>query len=250
MGGYERLRTANEPIQEDLARRYEALQSLQRQQSEQMLSVVHDLRNPLSALCGELDWMNSQPLTPTEQAEALDLARGAATRMNAMIATLLAVFRIEQSQGPPQRRAVSLPALVSRLAVSYGRRFGLQGIPLPPPLATQLVVQADPALLRRVLENLIDNALRYTPRGGRIAIHTRVQSGTQIIVSNNGPAIPPRDRARIFHKFARGSAEPSIGGNSFGLGLYFCRQTIEAHGGTIDVEDTDDWPTSFVITLP
>ena len=119
-------------------------------------------------------------------------------------------------------------------------------------------MQADRTLLQRVLENILDNAFRHTPRHGRIAITARPRRGVEIVVSNDGPPIPLLERRRIFEKFQAPGGQEEVGvgaglgaraGNA-GLGLYFCKRAIEAHGGAIDVVETLDWPTSFLINLP
>ena len=110
-------------------------------------------------------------------------------------------------------------------------------------------MHADPALLQRVLENIVENAFRYTPPDGHIALSAHAAGRVEIAVSNDGPTIPVGDRVRIFNKFARGESEPPRSGSA-GLGLYFCKRVVEAHGGAITVVESDRWPTSFKISLP
>jgi signal transduction histidine kinase len=100
-----------------------------------------------------------------------------------------------------------------------------------------------------VLENLLDNSLRYTPSSGRVCIDASLESGVSIRVSNDGPTIPADERARIFDKFVRGAAERPHAGNA-GLGLYFCKRAVQAHDGDIGVVDVPGWSTSFRIWLP
>jgi signal transduction histidine kinase len=219
------------------------------ERGDRMLSIVHDLRSPLTTLSGELEWMGSRILTITEQSESIELARSSAARMNAMITDLLMVLHMEEVPIALRREPVNLFDFVATIALGHARRMEKQGVVLVQRCEADAEVHADPALLRRVMENLIDNALRYTPRAGRIAVQTRTGSRVEIIVSNDGPSIPTADRQRIFDKFKRG-ANDSHGSANFGLGLYFCRRTIQAHGGAIEVVETEGWPTSFVITLP
>jgi signal transduction histidine kinase len=120
---------------------------------------------------------------------------------------------------------------------------------MSPIVETDCKVWADPILLRRVLENILDNSLRYAPEAGHVGIRMRSTDGIEIQISNDGPPIAPADRERIFEKFARGSTEIPVAGSA-GLGLYFCKRAVEAHGGRISVLQTAEWPTSFVIQLP
>jgi signal transduction histidine kinase len=112
-----------------------------------------------------------------------------------------------------------------------------------------LTVCADSSLLRRVVENLLQNSLEYTPVNGRISLEAHQRSGVEIAVSNTGRAIPLEARERIFEKFRRGPAASHAPGHA-GLGLYFCKRAMEAHGGSVSVAETLEWPTTFVLHLP
>jgi len=235
---------------DELERRHNALRDSQREQRELTEFIVHDLKNPLSVVCAGLGWARDQLLpTQVDVAETISDAYEAAGRVNAMIGDLLVISRMEQSSFPLQREAVSVPQLLQSVVHSYHRRADEKGITLEPPPPVELDVQADRPLLRRVLENILDNAFRYTPPRGRISVEAHPNDGVQIAVSNDGPPIPLPERRRIFEKFRRGRGERAAAGNA-GLGLYFCKRAIEAHGGAIDVVETRDWPTSFLISLP
>src|SRR5206468_3919695 len=108
-------------------------------------------------------------------------------------------------------------------------------------------VVGDAALLRRVIDNLYDNALSYTARSGKIGLAAVVREGAvELSVSNTGHPIPLADRQRIFEKFdQRGESTRPFG--NVGLGLYFARVVAEAHGATIRVVESATWPTSFVL---
>jgi signal transduction histidine kinase len=236
---------------DELERRHNALRDAQREERELTEFIVHDLKNPLSVVCAGLGWARDQLLpTQVDVAETIRDAYDAAGRLNAMIGDLLVISRMEQSTFPLQREAVSVPQLLGSVVRSHLRRAGEKGITLaPPPPGGDLDVQADRPLLRRVLENILDNAFRYTPPRGHIAVEARPHDGVEIVVSNDGPPIPLPERQRIFEKFRRGRGERATSGNA-GIGLYFCKRAIEAHGGAIDVVETRDWPTSFLISLP
>jgi len=170
-----------------------------------------------------------------------------------MIADLLTVSQLDGGGMALSRQPVDLARLFERLVRAYQRRARERGIALATePTAAPgeaLAVHADPALLQRVLENIVENAFRYTPPDGHIALSAHAAGRIEIAVSNDGPKIPVGDRARIFNKFARGESEAPRSGSA-GLGLYFCKRVVEAHGGAIAVVDRDRWPTSFQITLP
>ncbi len=243
-------RDALEASRDELARRHEALQQSQREVQELMAFVVHDLRNPLAIVCAGLDWTREELLPSQGELQGVvDEARDAATRLCVMIDDLLAIARMEQGALSLRREPLALAEVIERVAQPYARVAAVKGVALQLPAASALRVQADRALLGRVVQNLLDNALRYTPRNGRIAIGVRPCEGVEITVSNDGAPIAAGDRARIFEKFRRGSGEDAGLGNA-GLGLYFCKRAVEAHGGEIGVVPTPGWATTFVVRLP
>src|SRR5262249_44122633 len=116
--------------------------------------------------------------------------------------------------------------------------------------ADSATAEVDPRLMTRVLENLIGNAIRHAPRGGRILIALRTDRGGPVIsVHNNGLSIPGELRQQVFEKFVRGARDGDRR-PGWGLGLFFCRLAVDAHGGSIAVEDVTGWSTSLVIRLP
>jgi signal transduction histidine kinase len=115
------------------------------------------------------------------------------------------------------------------------------------------VVSADREILRRVLENLLDNSQKYAPTGGTIAVSARVveRGCVELSVTDDGPGIPPAHRERVFEKYFRVEEQAAAHARtSRGLGLTFCRVAVEAHGGRIRVEDGRPGGARFVITLP
>jgi signal transduction histidine kinase len=134
----------------------------------------------------------------------------------------------------------SLPVVVE--ALKEGARVVLAPAP-------EITVEVDADLVTRTVENIFDNALRYTPSGGSIEIELReVGPDIEIRIGNSGRAIPMGARSTIFDKY--GQASSGIGRINLGLGLYFCRLAIEAQGGGIWVEQSDRMPTVFGIRLP
>ncbi len=231
-----------------------SLLDAQRENRELTELIVHDLKAPLSIVRAGLEWVGGH-LRPDQRdvADAVADAYAAADRLSGMIADLLTVSQLDGGGMPLSRQPVNLPGLFDRLVRAYDHRARERGIALATePRAAPgeaLEVHADPALLQRVLENIVENAFRYTPPDGHIALSAHAAGRVEIAVSNDGPQIPVGDRVRIFNKFARGESEPPRSGNA-GLGLYFCKRVVEAHGGAIAVVESDRWPTSFTISLP
>jgi len=114
-----------------------------------------------------------------------------------------------------------------------------------------LTVHLDPDLFWRVFENLLDNAARFAPRRGRCAVSVRRdEAGLEIAVGNDGPPVPAPERERIFGRFYQVEARRAAARANRGLGLYFCKLAVEAHGGSIGVEERGDLGTVFVIRIP
>ena len=236
---------------DELQRRHEALAQAQQDQKELTAFVVHDLKNPLTVVNAGLDVAKELVAgSNLELTETLDEAAGAARRLRAMIDDLLTISRMEEATFPLQREQLSLIKLVRSVVQANVRRAQDQGIHLLPPAEQDWQVSADRPLLQRVFENILDNAFRYTPAQGRIGVTTHAsKTGIAIDVSNDGPKIPDDQRRLIFEKFRRGDAAGVSRGNA-GLGLYFCKRAVEAHGGRIAVVEVAGWPTTFRITLP
>ncbi len=234
----------------ELAARHAALVSVQREQREMMHFIVHDLRTPLMVVQTSLSYAGeSLTSDPQEAIDALRDASESIVRVNDLVTDMLSVSRLEQAQMRLDRSRVQLDAFVERLTSLYGRKAKARRIAIESHI-DRVAVSADAALLRRVLENILDNSLRHTPAGGRVGLDaSKAGEKVRIAISNSGPSVPPDERAAIFEKFSRGTSPGSRPG-AVGLGLYFCKRVVEAHGGQIQVEDTPRWPTSFVIDLP
>lgn len=226
------------------------LQQMQRQLTE---LIVHDLRSPLTSLLGVINML--EVVLPEEIVQAnrdlLNIGRSANQRLQTMIDSLLDIAKLE-SGDRLQITTVNLKDLITQvlgrlrvtpLAVNLTLRCELPEY-LPP-------VQADEIRLERLLTNLVDNAMKFTPKGGEVIISARPESKQVIIsVTDSGPGIPPEDRERIFDRFAQlegGQARR----RGFGLGLAYCKLTVEAHGGRIWVEEGANGKGSrFIFTLP
>lgn len=234
----------------ELESRNATLRRVQREQRELTDFVVHDLKTPLAAIWANLEF--AQEHIRQEHpglAGALVDAALASKRLRLMIDDLLVISRLEESDLPLHNEPIVLSDLLREVFGEYVRRAADKNVKLLRPRRTTTRIHADRALLQRVIENILDNSLRYTPANGRMSIATRANGKVEIAVSNSGPSIPMAERQRIFEKFARvEKGRPSTG--NAGLGLYFCKRVVEALGGSIEVTETPEWPTSFVLRLP
>ena len=135
-------------------------------------------------------------------------------------------------------------AIAQRQVLATGRGLAIVSV-----LDEAIEVHGDEDLITRVIENILDNALRHAPTGGSVEVRCEAGgSGAMIQIGNSGPAIPVEQRALVFEKFRQ--ASPALGRMNLGLGLYFCRLAIEAQGGAIWIEETERLPAVVAIRLP
>ncbi|MBN1206987.1 MAG: HAMP domain-containing histidine kinase [Myxococcaceae bacterium] len=230
----------------------EQLLALQREKEQLIQFLVHDLRSPLSALTMTFTWLETELTAQFDPALMQGVRTGLAVtgRMERMIAELLDLPRLEEGRLELRRQRIDSTAMIEEVRQSFAgaaqfRRIALE-VEVPPGLA----LQGDRALLTRVLENLTANALRHTPPGGRVRLEAGQEADTPYLaVRNDGTPIDQELRASLFHKHAQGAQERTTR-TGYGLGLYFSRLAVEAHGGRIAVEDAQGWATSFVARLP
>lgn len=215
--------------------------------------VVHDLRSPLSAVQGYLNLLREElgPDAAPIVAQYLDDADVLVSKALGLVATILDVDELEDGILHAEPQPVRLMELVERARAGNRAHFEVRQLRLDVDVDPQLVVSIDRELFGRVLENLLDNATRYAPRGGRCVIAARRDDHSiEIAIGNNGPAVPLADRDAIFGRYFQVERRRASARANRGLGLYFCKLAVEAHGGTIRVEERGDLGAVFVVTLP
>lgn len=187
-----------------------------------------------------------------ESKAALVDATGAATRLRRMLGNLLDITKLETGTMVLDRRphdAATLLGAVARAARGVAREQGVTV--LVEPVLDSLPAQFDHQVVRRALDNLVDNALRYAPKGSAVRLHGRLEQEMLVLeVADDGPGIPDELRERIFEAYAR--LAPPEGSSDFnhGLGLTFVRLAAFAHGGTASVASGPGRGSVFRITLP
>jgi signal transduction histidine kinase/FixJ family two-component response regulator len=203
--------------------------------------VIHDLRGPLAN--AQLNQRCALELaTEPDLIDALRDAASATDRAVALVSDLLDAAAAEDERLRLARAPIDLGALLADVARSSRVRRGAA----IDTAVTSMILDVDRRLLQRVLENLLDNALRHCPPTGRVRLALR-RDGSDAVVSvhNDGPPLPASARARLFEKYAGTVDDP----RSRGLGLYFCRLVVESHGGTIDAT-TPATGVEFELRLP
>jgi signal transduction histidine kinase len=209
-------------------------------------AIVHDLAAPLHSIIGVLSLLGEQALTEPAS-KWIELALHAAQRQRGMIVEILDIFTAEGSALRPRTAGgVELVEVLERAVAErepVARRTSVRFEKGPIMSAPCLVVAEDTRLLR-VLTNLLDNAFRHGPPGGRVSIGARREDGAvNVWVHDDGPGVAPEVLPRLFGRFARG---PDGGA---GLGLFFCRITVESWGGGIGYERPEEGGTRFWVRL-
>jgi two-component system, NtrC family, sensor histidine kinase KinB len=217
-----------------------------------MAMIFHDLRSPLANVVSSLDVMESVVTAEngTPLRSSLRIARRSTDRIQRLVSSLLDVHRLEAGQPIVNQKSTDPIALLNE-AVEVTRppaesKKQTVSIEVPNRLPA---IWVDPDMLRRVLVNLLENAIKYSPNGTQIELGAAAEAGqVHFWIQDRGPGIPPEQQEAIFEKFTRLRPEPSTKG--LGLGLAFCRLAVEAHGGRIWVESQNGSGSRFQFTLP
>jgi PAS domain S-box-containing protein len=216
-------------------------------------TMVHDLRNPLTNIFGSLEFLGEEvgPTLSPDYQQVLEIARTNATHMVDLVGAILELNRLESGQMPLDQKPIFLPTLIGNVVRTQSPLAKNKNIVLNFETANDLpLAWADGNLFERVLQNLLDNAIRFTPPGGRVQVQARLESSRSdwllVSVSDSGPGVPDEVRERIFQKFTTARHRES----GTGLGLAFCKMVVEAHGGRIWIESDGEQGSVFYFTLP
>ncbi len=225
-------------------------------------NVSHDLRTPLTRLRGAAEMALAAPPDPGRYREALADTIEEADRVLVMLTTLMDISEAESGTMQLRREPVRLSEIVERAMDLYREVAEAKGITLattapaaaparsgPAPEAVDVIVNADRTRLEQAAANLIDNAVKYTPRGGRVDLEIGGEgAGARLTIRDTGPGIPADELPRIWDRLFRGDRSRTERG--LGLGLSLVKAIVEAHGGTVSVESEPGKGSSFTVILP
>ena len=222
-----------------------------------LATLAHDLRSPLQAIEGYAQLVEEELMGPVtaEQRGALERIRMSGRHLLALQESLLEVAQLRTETAPVRLQSTEANRII-RDAVSIVRPDADERRQVIASTGTpELAVMADPNKLRRVLINLISNAIKYTPPDGRITIETsssgdRAGGWGRIAVTDTGPGIAPERHEPIFEPYVRGNGEANDSTPGLGLGLTICRELLEQMGGMIDVDSVPGKGATFSVMLP
>ena len=248
----DRLREHFQMLAAVIHEQLQKLRSADLQLREAIASLSHDLQTPLTALGGYLDTvrMRADSLSESERRQYLDLAASQHERLSRMVRAQFELSRLDSAAFPCDPQPSSLSDLVHDVAQELRPGAEAAGITLMGEVpADTVLVRMDVGLIQRVLENLLSNAIRHTPRGGRITVAVgRTGSTATVTVADTGSGILAEDLPRVFDRSFRGSSREDRMGA--GLGLAIAKRIVELHGGRISVESAPGAGALFVFDLP
>ncbi|MGA7270690.1 MAG: ATP-binding protein [Acidimicrobiia bacterium] len=230
-----------------IQRRLRQLDRTQRQRTDFLVGVAHDMRSPLAGIIGfarileELDVVMSDPLAK----EAVEFIASESQRLSELVGELVDLGRVDLGETSLDLEPLDLRAAAGRAVETVEARFPSHRFVVR---ATESVpVMGDLLRLERIMVNLIENAAIHGPVGGLVTVEVSRSNGEGILaVSDRGQGVPPGERERIFERFVR--LDGSSAGS--GIGLYLVRALVEAHGGTIEAGDAPGGGARFVVRLP
>ncbi len=238
---------------ERISSQVQALQQTDTLRRELVANVSHDLRTPLASLQGYLETllMKADTLSAGQRQEYLQIALGQSERLGKLVSELFELAKLDSGHVELNPEPFAPGELVQDVVLKHRLRARAQGLDLETDIPPDLpFVSADIGLIERVLENLLDNAIRHTPAGGRVAVTLAAQSGrVNVRVADTGCGIPTRELANVFDRFYQ-VKQSAQGAGGIGLGLAIAKRILDLHASQIVVASSPDDGTRFDFSLP
>lgn len=209
----------------------------------------HELRSPLGAMRAAVEVALGQPREPGEYREVLASLGEQCERLTALVNGLLLLARADAGEMTVRREPHDLSALATDVAELYEPLAEERGVRFRSECGSPVSVLGDPARLRQLVTNLVDNAIKFTEPPGSVTLRVEEAGGhARLVVEDTGVGIPPCHLPHVFERFYQADPARSLGGS--GLGLSICRWIVEAHGGSIEARSGDGSGSTFVVVLP
>lgn len=217
-------------------------------------SISHDIRTPLTIMRGDIEVALLRERTSEEYQKVLKSNLEEVERIGKLIEDLLTIARSDTGELGLRMRRVSLSNLLHEARKSHLPQAEDRGINVNLYIEEEIMIEGDSDRLRQLLDNLVENALHYTPGGGKIDIVLmRDENAARLVIRDTGVGIHPKDLPHIFEPFYRGRQPKEYGHHGYGLGLAICKFIVHAHDGIIFVESQvgpEESGTAFTILLP
>jgi signal transduction histidine kinase len=219
-----------------------------RQQNNFMLSVTHELKSPIAAMKLNLQTLEKHQLTEEQRAQLLARCIKESNRLNDLCNNMLFASQIEGRQYKPARETFDLSELIEDAVTDYANRYPRN---FEEEILPGCKITGDKVMLQMAVNNLLENAVKYTPADKQISINlSKKQNNLIIQVADHGSGIPDDEKKKIFNKFYRVGNEESRKSKGTGLGLYLTNKIVLQHKGRIVVKDNTPSGSIFEICLP
>ncbi|MFL5618772.1 MAG: ATP-binding protein [Gemmatimonadaceae bacterium] len=223
------------------------------QQKQLIADASHELRTPVAILSSEAELALARERSPDELRAALTAVREEALRLQHVVEDLFLLARANAGERLVAMEELYVDDLAAECVHAMQALAARKSIGLDMAGERDLPCRGDPSLLRRLLLNLLDNAIKYTPAGGAVCVRTaRAAAGYTVSVTDTGAGVPPEARDRLFDRFFRATRARRAGADApgAGLGLAIARWIAEAHAGRLELAATGEGGSTFVLTLP
>jgi signal transduction histidine kinase len=212
--------------------------------------IAHELRTPLSLILGHAEAVHDGVLPPSE--ENFEIIREEAVRLEHLVDDLRTLSLADAGELSIIPEIIQPERLINEVATAYQYLSQKKNISLESDIAPHLpTIEVDPGRLTQVLTNILDNALRHTPEGGRIILSAqRTDDQVELAIQDSGPGLNPEDLERIFDRFYRADASRQRGDGGSGLGLAIARSIVQAHNGQLSAESDAGKGLKVIIRLP
>jgi len=247
LGQYFAVAARNVELYNELQTRRAAVVELNQVKNDLIAMLAHDFKGPLTTIVGFADVLAEDDRFDDEARKFLNMISSSAMRLASLATDTLALSRLEQNELALNLEEFDLVGLVREIVrvFSVTRQIELRTD------RPELVVAGDPARLRQVFENLIGNAIKYSPSGESVEVFLRAKGrGVEISVRDHGIGIPDADKPKLFGRFARAGNARAMGIGGTGFGLYLSKTIVEMHGGTIAVDSQEGAGSTFRVFLP
>lgn len=219
------------------------------QRRDHIAMLVHDLRHPLSSLGLLAEILEADDLSPEEKSSSITTLRTLCADMARLVDGVLAASRLEAGLFSVEPRGTTARAVIAPTITAFSPIASRRRVTLSFEGELDAHITADAPKLRQAIDNLIANALKFTPKGGRVRVRVITEKGTvSFEVTDSGPGIPAAERASIFDRYQQGNRGRAAGGA--GLGLAIARGIAEAHHGSVSVAEGDLGGACFRLTVP
>lgn len=250
----DRLTATFAAMSDRIREQFEQLEENDRLRRELVTNISHDLRTPLSAMQGYIETLliKGDTYTENERRRYLEIARQHALRLGVLIGDLFELAKLDSASVTPSLESFSLSELAHDIVLEFQLEAERRNIRLAVERGeADALTVGDIGLIQRVLENLVRNAIRFTPAGGEIVLEIAARNrSVAVSVSDTGPGIPEEDLPRIFDRFFRAEQGEEARSDSSGLGLAIVKRILDLHGSTITVTSRADAGTRFEFELP